>query len=40
MPIKEEAKCRCKEPKPVGPFVMGAQKCETCGKVANWKELE
>ena len=38
--IKEDAKCRCETPKPVGPFIFGAQKCATCRKVANWRELE
>jgi hypothetical protein len=40
MPVAESIKCRCLEPDPVGPWVLGLRKCAKCGKVANWREFE
>ena len=41
MAVIDKFKCQCAVPKP-GSFsdVFGARKCQTCGLIANWRELE
>ena len=38
--IREQHRCTCPEPDPVGPYVIGARKCSKCGLVANWRDFE
>lgn len=38
MTVREEARCACETPVPVGPTVIGVRKCARCGKVANWRD--
>lgn len=41
MTINERAKCRCPVPKPgLKHDLFGAVQCDTCKKVANWKDFE